>query len=257
VVLVQPSGLTVPVNLLRFSIRFAIQVEGPLLPRITLLHADGRVIPEPFLEQELWSPDGKVLTVLLHPGRIKSGLQARAQMGPIFSAGDAVSVALDGYSIKRWSVGPTDDTGPVASAWKLSTVCVESLQPLVVALDGPIDGQDAGYLAVSDGSGRRVAGTARLTVGESAWKFIPDVPWRAGEYRLVVRGTLEDPAGNRLGSRFENSIYSPRDLATDAVIPFAAVPSSSCLVQPLGSAFGVGGCHVLGHVLAKKGCDVS
>jgi hypothetical protein len=31
-------------------------------------------------------------------------------------------------------------------------------------------------------------------------------PWQAGAYKLMIRGTLEDPAGNRLGSRFETSI---------------------------------------------------
>ena len=116
VVLVQPSGPQVPANLLRISIRFANQIEGPLLPRITLLHADGRKIQEPFLEQELWSPDGTVLTVMMHPGRVKSGLNARAEMGPILSMGDDVSLARDGRPIKRWSVGPADEAGPISTA---------------------------------------------------------------------------------------------------------------------------------------------
>ena len=227
VVLVQPSGPEVPANLLRISIRLASQVEGPLLPRITLLRADGSKIQEPFLQQELWSPDGKVLTVMMHPGRVKSGLKARAQMGPILSVGDEVSLALDGRSIKRWSVGRADEAGPVTSAWKMSAVHAESLQPLVVALDGPIDGQDAGYLAIADADGRRVAGRASLTLGESAWTFTPDAPWRAGAYKLVVRGTLEDPAGNRIGSRFETSLHLPLAPAADVVLPFTVVATRS------------------------------
>lgn len=227
VVLVQPSGREAPANLLRISIRFATQVEGPLLPRITLLRADGRTIQEPFLEQELWSPDGKILTVMMHPGRVKSGLIARAEKGPILSAGDDVSLALDGLPIKRWRIGPPDEAGPVTSAWNLSAVRAESLQPLVVALDGPIDGQDAGYLAIADAGGRRVAGRARLMAGESVWTFTPDVPWRAGVYKVVVRGTLEDPAGNRLGSRFETPIHSPPGPATDAMVPFTVLSPRS------------------------------
>ena len=39
----------------------------------------------------------------------------------------------------------------------------------------------------------------------------------------LVRGTLEAPAGNRLGSRFETSIYAPSGPAADAVVPFAVV----------------------------------
>jgi hypothetical protein len=227
VVLVQPSGPQIPANLLRISIQFASQVEGPVLPGISLLHADGRKIQEPFLEQELWSPEGNVLTILLHPGRVKSGLRARAEMGPILLAGEEVSLVLDGMTIERWRVGSADESGPVISAWKISVVRADSKQPLVVKLDEPIDGRDADYLAIADARGHRVAGRARLTFGESSWTFAPSAPWRAGTYNLVVRGTLEDPAGNRLGGRFETSIYSPHAPAADAAIPFT-VASACC-----------------------------
>ena len=222
VVLVQPSGPEVPANLLRISIRFAAQVEGPLLPRLSLLRADGSRVEAPFLEQELWSPSGKILTVLLHPGRVKTGLKAHDKGGPILSAGDDVALALDGAPIKRWRVAPADEIGPMASAWKVSAVRVESKQPLVVALDGPIEGRGADHLAIADVRDRRVAGRARLTNGESTWTFTPSAPWRSGAYKLVVCGTLEDPAGNRLGSRFETSIDSPPGPPVDAVVPFAA-----------------------------------
>jgi len=95
-----------------------------------------------------------------------------------------------------------------------------------VTLDGPLEGRDAGYLAIVDGGGRRVAGRALLTVGETSWLLIPKTPWRPGTYKLVVRGTLEDPAGNRLGSRFETFIDSPPDRAADAVVPFGVAAYS-------------------------------
>jgi hypothetical protein len=220
IVLVQPSGTQIPANLLRISIKFATRLEGPLLPRIALVQADGKVIEEPFLEQELWSPDGHILTLIMHPGRVKTGLTARAMMGPIFSTGDDVLLTIDGRPIKQWKVGPADEAGPVTSVWKLTAVQAESLQPLIVAFDGPIDGRDVDYLAISDASGRRVAGRARLTVGESVWTFAPRSPWRAGAYKLMVRGTLEDPAGNRLGGRFETYIYAPPGPVANAELPF-------------------------------------
>src|SRR5262245_64043276 len=65
VVAVSPSGRTVPENLLRISIRFAAAPEGQILRRLSLATRDGRPLHEPFLDQELWSPDGRVLTVLL------------------------------------------------------------------------------------------------------------------------------------------------------------------------------------------------
>lgn len=239
VVLVQPSAAEIPANLLRISIGFAVPVEGPVLPRIALLHADGRPVREPFLQQELWSPSGKTLTVLMHPGRVKSGLVAREQWGPILTVGDHVTLALDGRPLKRWKVGPVDASGPVASAWRLSPVRVASKQPLVVTLDGPIDGRDADYLAIADVHDCLVPGRAQLTNGESTWTFTPKVPWRAGEYKLVARGTLEDPAGNRLGGRFETSIDSPAAPADDAVVTFAAGSITSSIgLNPSESAEG-------------------
>ena len=119
---VQPSGAEVPANLLRMSIEFAQPAEGAVLPRIALLRPDDTPLPEPFLQQELWSPDGTILTILLHPGRVKTGLIAHEELGPILKAGDEVTVALDGRPIKRWRVGQEDLTGPVPSAWELSPV---------------------------------------------------------------------------------------------------------------------------------------
>lgn len=220
VVLVQPSAAAVPANLLRISIEFAAPVEGPVLPHITLSHADGKPIPEPFLQQELWSPSGRILTILLHPGRIKTGLAAREELGPILAPGDDVVLALDGRPIRRWSVGPVERNGPAPAGWKLAPVAAASRQPLVVALNQAIDGRDAGYLAVADSRNRRVVGRVQLKDGEQMWTFTPKLPWRAGHYRLVVRGTLEDAAGNRLDSHFETAMDAPPGPASDAAIDF-------------------------------------
>lgn len=221
VVLVQPSGPEVPANLLRLSLQFERPVEGPVLARLGMLGPDGTQIPAPFLEQELWSPDGKALTVLLHPGRVKSGLIAHDELGPILMAGEDVTLVLDGRPIKRWRVGQADTSGPDATAWALSAVRAGSRHPLVVTLDGPIDGRDADYLAVADSHGRRMEGQARLVEGERAWTFVPSKPWGAGAYKLVARGTLEDPCGNRLGSRFETPAQAPPGTPIDAEIPFS------------------------------------
>lgn len=112
---VRPSALEIPANLLRISIEFAAPVEASVLPRLTLTHDDGRPAEEPFLQQELWSPGGKVLTILMRPGRVKTGLNAREEMGPILAAGDHLVLALDGHPIRRWSVIAAAEHGPVPS----------------------------------------------------------------------------------------------------------------------------------------------
>jgi hypothetical protein len=227
VVRVQPSAGQVPANLLRLSIEFATRIEGPVLPRVALLRPGAEPIAQPFLEQELWSPNGRVLTVLMHPGRVKTGLNAREALGPILVDGDDVKLALDGHPIQHWRVGPEDTNGPAASAWRLSSVRAASRQALVVTLDGPIDGREADYIAIADPHGRRVSGRAVLKDGERTWTFTPRAPWRAGEYRLVARGILEDPAGNRLGGRFETPVDAPAAAPADAVLAFTVGPASS------------------------------
>lgn len=224
---VQPSAAEVPANLLRLSIEFTAPVEGPVLPRIALAHADGRLLQEPFLPQELWSPDGRILTLLFHPGRVKTGLVAREKLGPILRPGDDVVLTLDAHPIRRWHVGPADANGPLASAWRLSPVRAASRQPLVVMLDGPIDGRDADYVAIADANDHMVDGHAALKNSEATWTFVPDAPWQAGTYRLAVRGTLEDPSGNRLGGHFETAMASTPPPATDAFVVFRVGASMS------------------------------
>jgi hypothetical protein len=220
---VQPSASEVPANLLRISIEFAAPVAVPVLPRLALAYADGRPVQEPFLQQELWSPSGKILTVLLHPGRVKSGLRAREAMGPVLEVGDDIVLTLDGVALRRWVVRPDDRSGPMPAAWKLAPVSAGSRQALVVTLDGAIDGRDADYLAIADSGKRRVEGRAALKDGERVWTFTPRRPWGSGAYKLMVRGTLEDPAGNRLGGRFETAMDRPAAPTADAAIAFVPV----------------------------------
>jgi hypothetical protein len=219
---VQPSGDEVPANLLRISLVFPSAVGEAVLPRLALQGADGTAIKQPFLEQELWSPNGKVLTVLLHPGRVKSGLIAHDTVGPVLRSRQSVRLLLDGKEVKRWNVGEDDIEGPRPANWKLAGVRAGTRQPLLVDLDEAIEGRDVDYLAVADKSGHRVAGAAQLTRGEKRWTFVPTMPWRAGAYRLAVFANLEDPAGNRLGAHFEQTASESAIPAQDVALTFSA-----------------------------------
>lgn len=224
---VQPSASCVPANLLRISLVFPGAIDGDVLPRLTLSHADGGTIDQPFLSQELWSPDGRVLTLLLHPGRVKTGLAAREKFGPILVEGEDVVLSMDGRPLKRWHVVPADVRGPMVATWHLTPAAAGSRRPLVVALDAAVDGRDAAYIAVADSAGRPLAGRGQLVQGETRWIFTPDSPWRVGAYRLMVRGTLEDPSGNRPAAPFEATRHSdPQTSDTDLSIPFKINPST-------------------------------
>lgn len=249
IVLVQPSGAAIPANLLRLSVTFAAPVEGQVLNRLGLRRANGMWIQQPFLEQELWSPSSRILTVMLHPGRVKSGLNAHDREGPILSPGDEVLLTLDELPIARWHVIPADVSGPTHSAWQVRPGRLDTRQPLVVHLDAPIDGRAVDHLAIADNGNRRVAGRARLTHGEQTWTFIPNLPWQAGEFKVVVRGTMEDSAGNRLNGHFENPCDAAATPPADVVIPFEVCSSlrqaAPCdrTARPLTTVQGIGRTH--------------
>jgi hypothetical protein len=220
-VAVQPSGPEVPANLLRISLVFAQPIGEQVLPRLELGQVNGNVIDKPFFEQELWSPSGKILTVLLHPGRVKTGLIAHDTEGPVLHADAVVVLRLDGQEIKRWKVGADDHDGPRSSGWKIGSVRVGTREPLVVELDAPIDGRDVDYLAVAGSSNRRVPGRAQLEVGEKKWIFTPDSSWADSRFTLAVFGNLEDPSGNRLNGHFESPGTAPEPTTADVFFPLA------------------------------------
>lgn len=201
---VRPTGDAVPVNLLRFSIQFEQPPEGPVLPRLELTDADGRKIQGAFLEQELWSPDNRILTVLMHPGRVKSGLIANEELGRALVDGDKVTLTFNGRPIKRWRIVGEDRTGPDPSRWTATTPRLDTRDQLTVQLDGSVDAFGTGLIAVRAPSGVRLEGRAMLDRGESIWRFTPDHPWTVGRYVVVAAPDLEDASGNRPGLPFEH-----------------------------------------------------
>ena len=66
--------------------------------RIRLRRASGAEVSEPFLEidEELWDPEGRRLTLLFDPGRIKRGLLSREEAGGALIPGERYSLIIDG-----------------------------------------------------------------------------------------------------------------------------------------------------------------
>src|SRR5689334_1054660 len=70
-----PGAATLPANHLKFYVHFSVPMrQGVFMDYCKLLDDHGRMVPEPFRETELWSEDGRRLTLWLHPGRQKTGV---------------------------------------------------------------------------------------------------------------------------------------------------------------------------------------
>jgi hypothetical protein len=220
VVAVRPSGASLPENLLRLSIVFAEQPTQAVIPRLQLLRNDGTIVDGPFDQQELWSPDGLTLTVLLQPGRVKTGLVAHNTLGRALVAGEHIWLMLEGQALASWNVTKSDSTPPALNRWKINPPQAGTRATLSVMLGKPIDAMDGDLVAIAGPDGRRVPGNVTLSRGETRWSMVPSTPWRRGTCAVVVSAELEDSSGNRVGQPFEHLATSTATSPHETWIPF-------------------------------------
>ena len=204
-----PSGAAVPENLLRIELEFDRAYDvAPQAVDARLFDEDGEAIDNAFLDLSLPSADGRHLTLLMHPGRVKTDVGPNRALGRALKAGRRVTlvVASPWSSIpsrRTWQVVEPDVEGPSPGLWRAAAPVAGARAPLRVALDAPLDARGADLIAVRNSRGDRIAGAARLEDGEVVWVFTPTHPWTPGAYDIVVHPSLEDPAGNRTCGAFE------------------------------------------------------
>ncbi len=209
-----PTHDTLPQNALRFYIYFSNPMQrGMAMQYVRLLSANGRADEKAFMsfKQELWSPDGRRLTVLLDPGRIKRGVETNRRLGPALVEGalcrltvepgwrDVFGQPLSQRYEQSFRVGPPERRAIEHKHWQVTLPSAESNEPLSVAFDRCMDhALLARMISVCHGDGRQVSGSVKAAQHEHVWQFRSDEPWRAGSYTIVVAPELEDVSGNNL-----------------------------------------------------------
>lgn len=234
-----PSGAEVPENLLKFYLHFSAPMSrGRVYQHIHLMDGSGKEIELPFLEldEELWDPEMKRLTLFIDPGRIKRGVRPLEEIGPSLEEGKLFTLVIDAAWLDakgkplskkfehRFRVGAPDRTSIIPENWELVEPVPESTDPLSVAFAESMDHALAlRLLRVVREDGSPVEGTPKLTDSEKTWKFTPSQPWKPGAYKLVVPAILEDLAGNNVGKTFEVELVErgePRDIGKPVRLPF-------------------------------------
>jgi hypothetical protein len=238
---ISPQAKVLPANTLRFYLHFPRSGEAHFdRDQLWLLNEEEQVVRDPFLvlSQELWSVDGRRLTVLMEPGRIKRGLGADPSHEPALVVGRTYSLVVTALGQTARHTFRVSD--PVLEAvdetrWRLVSPTAGSLDPAVVHFDRVMDAalcEDEIGVLTSSGE---VAGTrVSLAPDGTAARLIPSHPWRLGEHRLVVSERLEDVCGNRLGEALDHGLGAggpPRagttSFTTRSVIaPFTTRPVS-------------------------------
>src|SRR4029450_9861973 len=107
---------------------------GTALQHVHLMDEAGREVPGAFLalDQELWDPERRRLTLLFDPGRVKRGVRTNVESGAPLVAGRRYRLAIDdgwtdgngaqlasGFE-HAFDVGEADRRSPDPNRWRLT-----------------------------------------------------------------------------------------------------------------------------------------
>jgi hypothetical protein len=220
---ISPAARSIPANTLRLYVTFDHPARGVVSTRdIRLLDEAGRTIEGAFMDfgQDLWSPDGRRLTVLFDPGRVKRGVEGEGESAAPLQVGHSFTVEVSGKSF-HYRVTPAIRTAINPQTWRVALPKAESRDALRVTFDREMD--DAllrDQLEVEDAQGRLQAGQTTTSSSGRVWSWRPMRGWSTGDYRLVVGPNLEDVSGNRIGEALDHEVGSSDAARETVALPF-------------------------------------
>lgn len=240
-----PSGRILPANCLKFYIHFSRPMrEGrAIFDQIQILGPDRKPVADPWRRTELWNEDATRLTMWIHPGRIKQGVNLREEFGPVLKANqeyrlvistgvrDASGNQLAGPFEKRFRTAAEDRSRPTPRKWKLSSPEIGTREALEIVFDEPLDRALLNRMLTVKRNGNRIAGRIDVSVGELRWRFTPNENWSSGEHSLHVDGRLEDLAGNTPLRVFDTDLADPPAEKTRLTLPISLREPNSPLKQ--------------------------
>jgi hypothetical protein len=210
---ISPQATVLPANTLRFYLHFPRPAEAHFdRDQLWLLNEEEQLVHDPFLilPQELWSVDGRRLTLLMEPGRIKRGLGSDSSHEPALVVGRTYSLVVTALGQTVRHTFRVSD--PILAAldevrWRLVSPTLGTRNPAVVHFDRVMDAaickDEIGVLAPS---GDVVLTQVSLVPEGTTMRLIPSHPWRAGKHRLLASERLEDVCGNRLDEALDHNV---------------------------------------------------
>jgi hypothetical protein len=220
-----PSGDVWPSNQLRLYIYFSEPMSRrEAAHHIHVLDSEGKELAGSrgvFLPgEELWDPAFKRLTMTFDPGRIKRGLTSNESMGPPLTEGkrytlvidadwpDARGVPMAGEFRKAFRGGPAQRVPPDPKRWNITVPKAGGRAPLLIDFPAPMNYPLLQRMISVTGPGSGIIyGAVAIARQESEWRFAPEKPWAAGNYRILVDTGLEDLAGNHIGEPFDIDVF--------------------------------------------------
>lgn len=230
-----PDQDVLPANNLRFTIVFSKPMRGgaEIFEQIRILDDKGKEIDDPWLLEEIWSPDGTRLILYIHPGRIKWGVLLRELLGPVLLPDRRYRLVIspemrdgDGQKLgkefsKSFRTIAEDRARIELKDWKIKAPATGSTQGLVVEMPKAIDQHSLrSFLFVCDAAGNQIKGKATPGKDQKTWEFVPTAAWQSEDYYVLVDGRLEDLAGNTPARPFDLDLTTAPQKSQDLSLKF-------------------------------------
>ena len=227
VIAIYPSSDSIPVNILRFYIKFSSPMqEMDILKHIKLTNEEGKNITGVFFENqyELWNDERTEVTLIVDPGRVKLGLLANNTMGRAFDIGKTYTLSVDKglmnfndqtleeVFVKKFIAVAEDTIPPKTEYWNLSLPKATTDDLLLIDFNDKIDHISATTLIKIFCKNKEIKGEIALDNKEQRWSFKPDKKWEKGNYQIIIHPRLEDIAANSVNQIFD---HNPADFKPD------------------------------------------
>ena len=219
---IYPSANELPENVLRFYLYFNTPMKkGQALKYIQLIDSSGNIDNHAFMEfkQELWSADGKRLTLLFDPGRIKRGVSTNMELGPALLKGKRYNLTVSGdwedvygqkltiKTSKEFVVGKAYRLQIKVNELEIKKPEANSDDTLSIYFDRTIDhALVQSMIQLEDEENNPIEGHWEVLENEQLIQFIPEAKWQKGNYQIVFDSRLEDVAGNNLNSLLDEKV---------------------------------------------------
>lgn len=208
-----PKGTEIPRNVCFFHVLFSQPMQDIRANEsIKMFDQNGQAIEKLWRVESYWLNDHKDLILMIHPGRLKRGIDWEIP----FVIGEEYTLVIETtlkdvhnqpiaqQFSKKFKIKKEDYQSPSIHFKKFELPSIQTKQPLRLKFSEGLD-----YGSVMDGvsvinttTGHPIKGVF-LNIDDQQYDFVPDQPWEKLSYKIVFEQILCDFANNRLNRLFE------------------------------------------------------
>lgn len=215
-----PRSNKIPKNILTFYVEFSepMMEDESAFRYVNLYNENKEILPHVWLNKSRWISD-KILMLMIHPGRIKTGIKYYDNLGDIFYVGKKYHLEITDKVkplhknskvkpfIKEFEITESTASCPKVLRNKFNFPRRNSREKLKIVFNKPMDLYTViGGISINIyNTGINIPGKFISGLNDTEWYFEPEKPWTEKKYTLIFNKYVSDLSGNGLIKPFETT----------------------------------------------------